>query len=71
MFCWYEYVACMVGTIMSLFGWCIEVYVWLYEDVCVVLVNVCICLVGMNEFMIMFSLKEDISVCSVSSTCKV
>ena len=59
----------MVGTIMSLFGWCIEVYVWLYEDVCVKLVNVCICWVGTNEFM--FSLK-DMSVLSVvATTCKV
>ena len=46
----------MVGTIMSLFGWCIEVYVSLYEDVCVVLVNVCICWVGTNKFI--FSLKD-------------
>ena len=49
MFCWYEYVTYMVGTIMSWFGWCIEIYVWLYEDVCVVLVNVCICWVGTNR----------------------
>ena len=52
----------MVGMIMSLFGWCREVCVWLYEDVCVKLVNVCICWVGTNEFM--FSLK-DMSVFSV------
>ena len=56
----------MVGTIMSLFGWCIEVYVSLYEGVCVVLVNVCICWVGTNE--LMFSLK-DMSVFSVVSSC--
>ena len=52
MFCWYEYVTCMVGTIMSLFGWCIKVYVWLYEDVCVVLVNVFLWCVGTNKCML-------------------
>ena len=55
----------MVGTTMSLFGWCIEVYIPLYEDVCVVLVNVCICWVGTNE--LMFSLK-DMSMFSLVST---
>ena len=59
-------ITCMVGTIMSLFGWCMEVYVSLYEDACVVLVNVCICWVDTNE--LMFSL-EDMSVFSVVSSC--
>ena len=58
MYGWHDHVSVCVC--------CIEVYDWLYEDVCVVLVNVSICWVGTNEFM--FSLKDIMSVFSVFSS---